>query len=425
MVNMEKIAHNVCGPAAIYREKEAYSGYRISIWRLLIPCNFNDVHAFSNTSHSEVILVQIQNGKYSGWGEAVIKERTTGGNVSSTMNALESYIIPSFFKASCATPEDLLRFTIEGMKHPAAQHNPEAFAALEGAILDLAAKMKGMSVAHFLGYRTVKTEFIYSAVLPITSINVTEKLCDNIKEIGIKSVKVKIIPPYEEAIVQRVRKILGDAVELRVDADCSLGRSRGILMARKLVDLGVISLEQPVKHDDLEGLLLVAQQTPIPIMAGESLTSFYSAEFLCHGGKNIMFNLRLSKHGGFQQTMKIKKLADENGIKCQLGSHAGETAVLRAMEQQFLSVQPNIRWIEGGYGKYMFSECPVSPDVSFGKGGIACMREGIGIGVEPDRERLLKYTAGNMKLFEYFQKSPKYLPDSPASKPYQKSFAVI
>ena len=53
------------------------------------------------------------------------------------------------------------------------------------------------------------------------------------------------------------------------------------------------------------------------------------------------------------------------------------------------------------------------------------MRKGMGIGIEPDRERLLKYSAGNMKLFEYFQEPPKYLPDSPIPMPYQKSFAVI
>ena len=100
---MEKISQKGCGPAAVFQEKGTCNGHWVSIWRLSIPFKFNVVRAISNTSQSEVILIQIQKGEYSGWGEVVSRRYVTGASVHSLVNALKSYLVPTFLKASCMT----------------------------------------------------------------------------------------------------------------------------------------------------------------------------------------------------------------------------------------------------------------------------------------------------------------------------------
>ena len=136
----------------------------------------------------------------------------------------------------------------------------------------------------------------------------------------------------------------------------------------------------------------VRAQTGVPIMHDESLCSMVDAERAWERGTCDLFNLRLSKCGGFIPTLRLAQFARKHGLGYQLGCQVGETALLSAAGRHFASSVADIRYLEGSYDRHLVRESLGLQDITFGWGGWAPALTGPGLGVDLDHAALQRVT---------------------------------
>jgi len=152
-------------------------------------------------------------------------------------------------------------------------------------------------------------------------------------------------------------------------------------------------VEQPVAKEDFQGLKAVQAGVGVPIIADESICTPEDARSLIDLKACQIFNIRLSKCGGLLQAQRILKLAENAGIRCQLGCHVGETSILAAAGRHFAQAAPELVYLEGSFAPYLLTRDPVAHPVTFGSQGEASALTGPGLGVEVLEEVLNELSA--------------------------------
>ncbi|MBY0457804.1 MAG: dipeptide epimerase, partial [Gemmataceae bacterium] len=101
-----------------------------------------------------------------------------------------------------------------------------------------------------------------------------------------------------------------------------------------------------------------------------------------------LFNLRLSKCGGFIPSLRLAQLARRHGLGYQLGCQVGETAILSAAGRHFATSVADLRYLEGSYDRHLVWESLSSEDLTFSRSGWAPALVGSGLGFTLDPARL-------------------------------------
>jgi L-Ala-D/L-Glu epimerase len=186
-----------------------------------------------------------------------------------------------------------------------------------------------------------------------------------------------------------------------VDANEAWSPAETVERIRQLEPWWITSVEQPVRHEDVACLREVRRQVSVPIMLDESLCSMIDAERSVEGGLCDLFNLRLSKCGGFIPSLRLAQFARKHGLGYQLGCQVGETAVLSAAGRHFASSVADLRYLEGSYDRRLVREALGKTDITFGWGGWAPALTGPGLGVEMDEEAIRRVTRRQVPIMGY------------------------
>jgi muconate cycloisomerase len=141
-----------------------------------------------------------------------------------------------------------------------------------------------------------------------------------------------------------------------------------------------------VPHAEIDALAELRRQVVVPIMLDESLTSAVDARRAIDGRLCDLFNIRLSKCGGFLASLRLAAMARAAGLGCQLGCHPGETGILSAAGRHWATSVADIRYLEGSYDRHLFHRLLTNEDLTFGYGGraAAIRRPGLGVTVNPE-----------------------------------------
>src|SRR5690606_28001098 len=149
---------------------------------------------------------------------------------------------------------------------------------------------------------------------------------------------------------------MGRHVDVRLDANeawtCAT-LERHIL---PLVPFGISSIEPPVPHREIAGLAAVRRSLGVPIMHGGSLRCEFDARLAIAQEPCDLFNIRLSKCGGFLASLRLAILAHQAGLGYQLGCQVGETGILSAAGRHFATSVGHIRYLEGSYDAFLVKE---------------------------------------------------------------------
>ncbi|MBI4308650.1 MAG: dipeptide epimerase [Chloroflexi bacterium] len=137
---------------------------------------------------------------------------------------------------------------------------------------------------------------------------------------GMVKLKAGRDPQRDLDAVLAARKAIGDGVPIRVDANAGYTEADVVLpVLRKMEELGVVIVEQPVSRWDLFGMAKVAAALRATVLADESL---YTAE----DGANLLrlraadaFNVKVQRAGGLYEAMKIVALAEASGTPMLVG----------------------------------------------------------------------------------------------------------
>jgi muconate cycloisomerase len=218
---------------------------------------------------------------------------------------------------------------------------------------------------------------------------------------GVRQMKLKVgIPGYDDIRrTKMIRRWLGSKIDMRLDANEAWSPGEVAERIRELEPFGITSVEQPVKHEDVACLAEVRKHVRTPIMLDESLCGEVDAEKAVQHGWCDLFNLRLSKCGGYIPSLRLAQLAKRHGLGYQLGCQVGETAILSAAGRHFATSVADLRYVEGSYDRHLVWERLSQEDITFTRrGGWAPALVGCGLGVTIDPARVDWVTQRKEKL---------------------------
>jgi L-alanine-DL-glutamate epimerase-like enolase superfamily enzyme len=205
-------------------------------------------------------------------------------------------------------------------------------------------------------------------------------------------VKVGMNPDADGERLRRIRFWVGPRMDLRVDANEAWRPAEVVERIGQLEPHGISCVEQPVAHKDVTALSEVRKQQSVPIMLDESLTSLYDAEVAVRDGTCDLFNIRLSKCGGFLGSLRLAALAHDAGLGYQLGCHPGESGILSAAGRHFVTTVKAIRYREGSADRHLVKDRLTHEDLTFGRGGWAPALDRPGLGITMDESAVDRLT---------------------------------
>jgi muconate cycloisomerase len=217
---------------------------------------------------------------------------------------------------------------------------------------------------------------------------------------GFRHIKVKVGMAGMDDVrrLRAIRRGVGRAVDLRIDANEAWSAAEAAERIRALEPCGLGAVEQPVPHTEVAALREVRRQVRVPVMLDESLCSRTDAERAIEGQTCDLFNLRLSKCGGFIPSLRLAQFARQHGLGYQLGCQVGETAVLSAAGRHFAQSVAGLRYCEGSYDRRLVREALATRDLTFGRGGKAPALTEPGLGIDLDPAALKRVIVRSVAL---------------------------
>ena len=377
----------------------------ITAFHVRIPLRRRIQHASHTRWETDNLVVRciLEDGT-EGFGEGVPRDYVTGETIDSALDLLRRSDLGARlepcadFPAAVGMAERLSLAPVpDDDRHC---RGNAARCAVELALLDAFGRRFGEPLSHVTRLLAPdlyepKGAVRYSYVL--TSARGGLKLllvCLLIRVYRFRQVKVKVgIAGYDDVRrLRTIRRRMRRNVDLRVDANEAWSPSEAAERIRELEPFGITSVEQPVPHADVATLAEIRRQVRTPIMLDESLCGPIDAERAIEGKTCDLFNLRLSKCGGFIPSLRLAQLTRRHGLGYQLGCQVGETALLSAAGRHFASSVAGLRYLEGSYDRHLVREALATSDITFGWGGRAPALAGPGLGVALDPAALDRVT---------------------------------
>jgi 3,6-anhydro-L-galactonate cycloisomerase len=137
-------------------------------------------------------------------------------------------------------------------------------------------------------------------------------------ERGFPGVKVKIgrsDPHDDEERVGAVRQLIGDDVDLMVDANMAWNAEEAMERGRRLERFGLYWYEEPTIPEDVAGHARLTRELDAPIAVGESLHSPHEFRRYAEEEAAEVFQIDPITNGGITASLKALEMADAAGLK--------------------------------------------------------------------------------------------------------------
>jgi muconate cycloisomerase len=386
---------------------------RLKLYRVEVPLKKVVRHASFQRTVSENLIVRITLADgHVGHGEGVPRAYVTGETLESTFAVLQAHDWAKLVGRPANFSDVVQR--VQGLTLPEIESDPRGMAgnaarcALELAILDAYGRRFGASVAQAIELASVDglkrhslpRRVRYSAAITAESDRAERWSAWKIRLFGFEQVKVKVGTQGQDDVARlgRLRRILGERMDIRLDANEGWSAAELVDRADALRRFRPTALEQPLPHAEVDALADLRPRLGIPIMLDESLCGFPDAEAAVANHTADFFNVRLSKCGGILPSLRIIGLAQRCGLGVQLGCHPGETSLLSAAGRHVASRVLGLRYVEGSYDRHILAGNVTRRDMTFGYRGFARPLGGLGLGVEVDPALLESMTVSTREL---------------------------
>lgn len=290
----------------------------IEIFAIRLPLHEPFVISYATYDDMPSIIVKLTTDTgIVGYGEAVADDHVTGESWEGTFAVLRHTLAPAVIGLNPSEFERLhetMDKEIYGV--------PTAKAAIDIACFDAVGKSLGIPAYQLLGGR-YHSEFPITHVLSIGEPEAMAEEAAQRMEAGYTSFKMKVGTNAAEDVkrIQAVRKRVGETIAIRVDVNQGWVNSSTTLQAMKKLEACHLDwLEQPVKADDIDGLVEVKSKSATPLMADEGLRGVREMREIIAKRAADKVNIKLMKCGGMYPAMKLAHMAEMAGIDCQVGS---------------------------------------------------------------------------------------------------------
>ncbi|MCX4240777.1 mandelate racemase/muconate lactonizing enzyme family protein [Paraliomyxa miuraensis] len=361
-------------------------------------------HASSERSCSDAVFVELRDDQGGvGWGEILPRAYVTGETLEGVLERTgpqQARRLLGVELSDRSMVEAWIRQTL-----PTVGRDLATFGGFELALLDLAGRRMGFSLADVLGGQTGNqtgnpTGNQFGPSLPAGVIIgfeiATRKLktyCALLRNKGHRHIKVKVGLPDDDERLQVITRVFGPDVPLRLDANEAWAKAPPEVAAAEILTLARIgipihSVEQPLGAGDLAGMRWLREHAGAPIMADESVCSLADAEAIVRARAADIFNVRVGKHGGVLASLAIVEHARAAGIGVHLGTMVGESGVLSRVAEVFGRCVPGFACLDGkGQNRFLLEEDVLAGPTDAAKDPAAVTpltAPGLGVDVDPE-----------------------------------------
>ena len=269
------------------------TGFRIGLLSAGLRVPFRTALREVRRLEDVVVELQTSDGR-TGRGEAPPTAAITGETLDSLIAALRDCICPRLVGRDIEEFRALLDEVQEAMVG-----NPSAKAAADIALWDLYAQYCGLPVYKMLGGGTPRLETDLTISVNNPDIMATDAEYGIYNGYNVLKIKVGIDPELDFARLAAVRGAAKTA-KIRIDANQAWTPKQAVRLLNRMQDAGldIELVEQPVKAHDLEGLKFVTANSPVPVLADESVFSPRDALRIMQERAADMVNIKLMKCGG-------------------------------------------------------------------------------------------------------------------------------
>jgi len=252
-------------------------------------------------------FICLNSGHSRGWGEAAPLMGISPDSLEDARLALER-----FSAAIRETPGELEIPDLVNLIGECTMDSPAARFGLETALFDLAARERGLSLAHYFNADSLSKIRVNALYRPGVSLPP-----------GVRCLKVKIGHGSLEEDLEKIEVLstsLNTGIALRLDVNGKWDLQTALTACRRLTRFRIDYLEQPLPAAALEELARLRRESPIPIAVDESVTSVESAQEVIEAGAADVFVLKPTILGSFSTTAEVVRLARENNIRAVITS---------------------------------------------------------------------------------------------------------
>lgn len=364
---------------------------QIKLKRLKMTLKNPFTTSFGTMQEKEFFITEaIDDSGNRGFGESVAFPAPwyTEETVETNNHIMKDFLIKLLRENDIRHPEDV-RKIFQPVKR-----NSMAKAALEGAIWDLYAKRKNITLSEALGGTTAQIDAGISIGIQPSMNDLLQKISHHVNQ-GYKRIKMKIKPGWDYEMLREVRSHFPDT-PIMADAN-SAYTLEDIDQLKKLDELDLMMIEQPLAHDDIVDHAKLQASIRTPICLDESIHSAEDAQKAIELESCRIINVKIGRVGGITEAKLIHGLCRENNIDIWCGGML-ETGVGRA-HNIALSTLPQFTLPGDTAGSPLYwKKDIVKPEVTVNN-GIITVPDKPGIGYEIDDAALEAFTV-NEEVFD-------------------------
>lgn len=256
-------------------------------------------------THQPALLVELQFANLRGYGEA---PAITYYNIPVEKMISDIETKKKFIEQFSFTHPDRYWHYL----HHLFPDNPFLVAALDMAAWDIYGKLKQQPL-----YKIWNTDIATAPPTDYTiGIDTVEKMISKMLEKPWPIYKIKLGTKDDIPVMEALRK--NSDAGFRVDANAGWSLQEALEILPVLKTLGVELVEQPLAKDDWEGMKILYQQSPLPLIADESCVSEHDVQ-KCKGFFHGI-NIKLTKCSGITPALRMIAEARSSDMKVMLGS---------------------------------------------------------------------------------------------------------
>ncbi len=322
----------------------------------LFQCNtpfvysFHSPHIHRIRADSIIVELQFDNG-ISGYGESAPRPYVTGETPSTVTDTIQDFFSKTLFRREINSIEDV-ESTLDALEAECHDKGLNAYnsalGAIDIALLDALGKLQNTPVHHYLG--TIVSKKISSSLsIPLLHDSIIRELYHDLKRLEFDSIKIIMGEVEKDNIgkVRMIRSVFGDHLDIRIEANGKWSIDQALSHIEQLKRFNISGVEQPVAAGDIEGLQEIRRRTGISVIVDESMCNLSDAKRLIAAEACDVINIKISKCGGLLKSREIRDFAESKNIRCQVGSHVGETDILGRAGRYFASTTRDLFCFEG------------------------------------------------------------------------------
>jgi len=217
-----------------------------------------------------------------------------------------------------------------------------ALSALDMALWDALAVAAGVPLTCLLGGKPRAVRAYNSCGLGLMGPQAAADEAEALLEGGMRAVKLRLghaTLAEDLAVTRAVRSRLPDAVDLLVDYNQALSRIEALARGRALQSEGVAWLEEPIRHDDLQGNAEIARALDLPLQLGENFDGAKDLLRALQAGACDLVMPDAGRIGGVSGWMQAAGVAEAHGAL--MSSH-----LMPEVSAHLLAATPTCHWLE-------------------------------------------------------------------------------